>query len=183
VAHVLVAYATCHGSTEGIAARIGHRLQAGGLEVDVRAVGEVDALDGYDAVVLGSAVHDMKWLPEARDFAQRHAIGLRQRATWLFTVSSVGDQESFLAPSVARVMRAMRKPPPEVAALRSAVRPRDHRNFAGAIARSDWSAAGDAFLRIMGGRYGDHRSWTAIDEWATSIAAQLTTDPSLPHPG
>jgi hypothetical protein len=57
--------------------------------------------------------------------------------------------------------------------LRAAIQPREHRNFAGAIARSDWGAAGNAFLRIMGGRYGDHRNWPAIDDWATNIAAQL----------
>lgn len=30
-----------------------------------------------------------------------------------------------------------------------------------------------AFFRAMGGRYGDHRNWAAIETWADHIAAQL----------
>ena len=46
-------------------------------------------------------------------------------------------------------------------------------DFAGAIARSHWPATGRAFFRAIGGRYGDHRNWPAIDAWADHIAAQL----------
>ena len=174
----LIAFATCHGSTQGIAERIGRRIQASGIDAEVRPVSEVTDLGRYDAVVLGSAIHNMAWLPEASRFAQRNAAALRQRPTWLFSVSSVGDQESLMPPRVARVLRAMKKETPEMTALRSAIDPREHRNFAGAIARTDWSAAGSAFLRIMGGRYGDHRNWPAIDDWAAGIAADLAAVPT-----
>ena len=170
---VLIAFATCHGSTQGVAERIGRRIQASGVEVEIRPVSEVTDVGRYDAVILGSAIHNMKWLPEASQFAQRNAALLRQRPTWLFRVSSVGDHESVFAAPVARVLRAMKKETPEIRAMRAAIQPCEHRNFAGAIARSDWGAAGNAFLRIMGGRYGDHRNWPAIDDWATNIAAQL----------
>jgi menaquinone-dependent protoporphyrinogen oxidase len=174
----LVAFATCHGSTQGVAERLGRRIRASGIDAEVRPVSEVTDLGRYDAMILGSAVHNMKWLPEASRFAQCNAAALQQRPTWLFSVSSIGDQESFLSPRVARVMRAMRRETPEIKALRSAIHPREHRNFAGAIARTDWSAAGSAFLRIMGGRYGDHRNWTAIDDWAAGIAADLAAVPT-----
>jgi menaquinone-dependent protoporphyrinogen oxidase len=175
---VLIAFATCHGSTQGVAERIGQRIQASGITAEVHPVSEVTDLGRYDAVVLGSAIHNMKWLPEASRFAQREAAALRERPTWLFSVSSIGDQESMLSPRVARVLRAMKKETPEITALRSAIHPHEHRNFAGAIARTDWSAAGSVFLRIMGGRYGDHRNWTAIDTWAASIAADLAAAPT-----
>lgn len=175
---VLIAFATCHGSTQGVAERIGRRVQASSVDVEIRPVSEVRDLGRYDAVILGSAIHNMKWLPEASRFAQRNAAVLQQRPTWLFSVSSIGDQESFFSPRVARVLRAMKKETPEITALRSAIHPREHRNFAGAVARTDWSAAGSAFLRIMGGRYGDHRNWRAIDDWAASIAADLAAVPT-----
>ena len=175
---ILIAFATCHGSTEGVAERIGQRIQASGINAEVHPVSEVTDPGRYDAVILGSAVHNMKWLPEASRFAQRNAALLQQRPTWLFSVSSIGDQESFISPRVARVLRAMKKETPEITALRSAIHPRGHRNFAGAIARADWSAAGSAFLRIMGGWYGDHRNWTAIDGWAARIAADLAAAPT-----
>ena len=50
---------------------------------------------------------------------------------------------------------------------------RDHRNFAGAIKKGDWSRVGDVFLRVLGGRFGDYRDWADIDAWADAIAAGL----------
>ena len=60
------------------------------------------------AVVLGSAVHNRRWLPGASAFVRDHAGVLADRPVWLFSVSSVGDFGSFLAPPVARVMRRAR---------------------------------------------------------------------------
>ncbi|MFR9807275.1 flavodoxin domain-containing protein [Pseudonocardia sp. RS010] len=171
----LIAFATRHGSTEGVADRLGRGLRSSGIAAEVRPVAELTDLAGYDAVVLGSAVHNGRWLPEAREFALRNAATLRERPTWLFSVGTLGDQESMIAPAVARALRALRTETPEVTALRSAIHPREHRNFAGAIARGDWSRAGDVFLRVLGGHHGDHRNWPAIDAWAADIAARLTT--------
>jgi menaquinone-dependent protoporphyrinogen oxidase len=76
-------------------------------------------------------------------------------------------------------LRTWRKETPEVAEMRRSLHPREHRNFAGAITRAQWPATGRAFFRIMGGRYGDHRNWPAIEAWADLIAAQLHVDSSV----
>ena len=170
---VLVAYATDHGSTRGVADRIADRLQQRGVDADARAVADVGGVPRYEAVVVGSAIHGSRWLPAARQFADRNAGPLRERPVWLFSVSTLGDEESMFPSRVADRLRAMRKETPEVAELRRLLHPREHRNFAGAITRSHWAAAGRAFFRAIGGRYGDHRNWAAIDAWADRIAAQL----------
>ena len=170
---VLVAYATDHGSTQGIADRIAGRLQARGVGAEARAVADVPEVAGYEAVVLGSAIHGGKWLPAAGQFAGQHAAALRELPVWLFSVSTLGDEESMFPPRVANRMRAWRKETPELAELRRLLRPREHRNFAGVVARSHWGAAGRAFFLATSGRYGDHRNWPAIDAWADRIAAQL----------
>jgi menaquinone-dependent protoporphyrinogen oxidase len=170
---VLVGYASAHGSTQGVAERIGDRLQRRGAAVDVRPVSDVPDPDRYDAAVLGSAVHGGKWLPAAAQFVGRNAADLRERPVWLFSVSTLGDEESMFRPRVATWLRALRKETPEIAGFRAAVSPRGHRNFAGAIARSHWPPSGRAFFRAMGGRYGDHRNWAAIEAWADRIAAQV----------
>jgi menaquinone-dependent protoporphyrinogen oxidase len=170
---VLVGYATEHGSTQGAAMRIRDRLQQHGVAADVRPMSEVQDLSRYDAAVLGSAIHDGKWLPPARQFVDRNAAGLRERPVWMFSVSTLGDEESMFRPQVARRLRALRKETPEIAGFRAAIAPREHRNFAGAIARSDWPASGRAIFRAMGGRYGDFRNWAAIQAWGDRIAAQL----------
>jgi menaquinone-dependent protoporphyrinogen oxidase len=66
---VLVAYATDHGSTRGVTDRIAGRLQLRGVGAEACAVADVQEISRYEAVVLGSAIHGGKWLPEARQFA------------------------------------------------------------------------------------------------------------------
>ncbi len=171
---VLVAFATSGGSTRGVAERLTSRLGLDGIGAEAGAVSDVPDVSNYGGVVLGSAIHGGKWLPEASEFAQKNAAALRQRPTWLFSVSTVGDQESMFPPRIARRFRAMRKETAEIAALRVAVQAREHRNFAGVIARTDWPKLGRAFFRLVGGRYGDHLNWPAIDAWADSIAAALS---------
>jgi hypothetical protein len=67
-ANVLVAYASAHGSTKGVAERIAARLGLAGARVDVRSVDEVDDLEAYDTVVLGSSVYGQRWIPTATQF-------------------------------------------------------------------------------------------------------------------
>jgi len=170
---VLVGFATAQGSTQGIAQRIAQGLSRRGLVVDLRSMGDVAEVSCYDAAVLGSAVHGGLWLAEGSDFVEHHAAVLRARPVWLFSVSTVGDEESMFPPRVTKRFRAMRGEPKEIAALRTAIGARGHRNFAGVIAPSDWPPTGRAFFRLVGGRYGDHRNWPAIDAWACSIAEDL----------
>lgn len=168
---VLIACATSRGSTRGVADRIADRLRQHGIAVEVRPMTDAVDVDVYEAVVLGSAVHGGKWLPEAHQFADRQTVILRHKPTWLFSVSTIGDQESMFAARVARRFRIMRRTTPEIAALQDAIHARGHRNFAGSIARADWPLRGRIFFRAMGGSYGDHRNWPAIDDWADTIAA------------
>lgn len=173
---VLVAYATTYGSTRGVAERIAKRLQRRGIAVDARPMADGVVAVRYDAFVLGSAIHAGKWLPEGRRFLDRNAAVLRERPVWLFSVSTLGDEDSMFAPSAARLLRGLRKETPEIGAFRTAIAPRAHRNFAGAIARSHWPASGRVLFRVMGGSYGDHRNWPAIDAWSDSIAASAVAD-------
>lgn len=170
---VLVTYASAHGSTRQIAEEIARRLAQDGLDADARSIDEVATLDPYDAVIIGSAVHNMAWLPPAASFVHRHAAILADRPVWLFSVSSVGDTTSFFGPRVARLMRRLRREPKTIAGLRSLVHPRNHHNFAGMVERSHWDLAGHLFLKSFGGSYGDHRDHTDIVAWADTIATEL----------
>jgi menaquinone-dependent protoporphyrinogen oxidase len=55
---LLAVYASRHGSTEGIAARITGRIAESGADVALRRVDQVEALEAYDAVVFGAPVYD-----------------------------------------------------------------------------------------------------------------------------
>lgn len=170
---VLVAYASSHGSTKGVARAVGDRLRAAGLSVEVRPVDEIGNLEHFGAVVLGSAVRNRSWLPEAAAVLRDLGDELARRPLWLFSVCSVGASGSFFGPRVARLLRRGATVPKDIARCRDALRPRDHRAFAGAIERGQWNIAGHVFLRVLGGTYGDHRDWRDIDAWADRIAGEL----------
>ena len=59
---VLVAYATRHGATAGIAERVAAALTAAGLSAEARPVEDVRDVEPYDAVVLGGAAYMFHWL-------------------------------------------------------------------------------------------------------------------------
>lgn len=175
---ILVGYASAHGSTKGIAEAIGARLIKAGLRAEVRSLEEdVGSIEAYDALVLGSAIHNMKWLPPAGTFMRSHAAELSRRPVWLFSVGSLGDTSSFFGARTGRLLQRMRngKDAEEMAGFREAVRPRAHHNFAGAVEASHWNAIGGLFLKLLGGSYGDHRDWRDIDAWADAIARELRT--------
>src|SRR6202171_5750832 len=83
---VLVTYASKAGSTVAGADAIGDVLAARGFLVTVRPVKDKPSLQGYQAVVIGSAIRMGSWLPEALAFARDNRARLSQLPTAIFTV-------------------------------------------------------------------------------------------------
>ncbi|MFG2269630.1 flavodoxin domain-containing protein [Streptomyces chartreusis] len=164
---VLVGYATTHGSTRGVADRLAAGLRHAGLTTDVRALDVVDDADAYGAFVLGSAVHNQSWLDPAKDFVRDNLELLGPRPVWLFSVGMPGALRGpwkRLGPMEAPVI---------VRSLPKGLPYRSHRLFSGIIRASQLPLGGRIRFRLIGGRYGDHRDWEAIDGWAAEIAAEL----------
>lgn len=130
-ARVLVAYATGHGSTRGVAERIATRLAEAGAQVDARPVDDVDDLEGYNAVVLGSGVYNQSWIPSATGFLRANSAALAARPVWLFSVGMFGDTHRGIG-------KLMRREPREIGEFHDAIHPREYRVFAGAIQRHQW---------------------------------------------
>ncbi len=87
---ILVAYATRHGATRGIAERIAQRLTAAGLTAEARPAAEVRDAARYDAFVVGGAAYMFHWLGDATTFVKRNATLLAERPTWLFSSGPIG---------------------------------------------------------------------------------------------
>lgn len=81
---VLVVYASRQGATGEIARELVEYLTQRGLEADLRPTHQAENIRGYDAVVLGSAVHLRHWDKEAMHFMADHSWELAERPTWLF---------------------------------------------------------------------------------------------------
>ncbi|MCX5554676.1 flavodoxin domain-containing protein [Streptomyces sp. NBC_00038] len=158
-------YASEHGSTRGVAESLGNRLRELGHQVDVRPVDEKLETDGYDAFVLGSAIHSGAWMPAAADFVRARSDELCTRPVWFFSVG--------LARVVGGWFEEHAAEPKQLPELRRAVRPRGHWLFAGALEREHIPAVGRVIYRLMGGRYGDFRDWEEVHAWALEIALDL----------
>ena len=130
---VLVAAASKHGATKQIAERVGADLADRGFKVEVKNLQDVDRLDRYEAVVLGSAIYFGKWMKEALRFVDAHANDLASRPTWLFGSGPIVGN-----PPVADDPNAIR--PSLVEKLVSSTHAREHKLFGGRSkgARSAW---------------------------------------------
>lgn len=159
---VLVTVASKHGSTREIADAIAEELRAAAIETDVYGVNAVRDLAEYDAVVFGSAIYMGSWLPEARQFAQRHLVTLARLPLWLFSSGPLGADDP--------------QPPSDLqhlaAALDGAI-VRDHRVFVGSLDPTELGLGERLAAKVVQAPAGDFRDWTAIRGWAQEIAAAL----------
>ena len=111
---VLVTAATKYGATTEIAAAIAEVLGDHGLEATVFPPDQVEGVDGYDAVVVGSAVYAGHWLKPARELVDRLDSELAKRPVWLFSSGPVGDPPS---PRKTQSTWPTSSPPPTPASI------------------------------------------------------------------
>ncbi len=157
---VLVAYATKHGSTEGIAEAIGRRLRERGLDAEVRPVREVTDLGPYETVVLGSAVYLGAWLKEAQAFLDTHEEPLRRRSLWLFSSGPTAPDQGMDVAVSATLRERL-----------DTLGARDHHLFRGALDRKRLGLLERAAIRAAKQPLGDFRDWADIEAWADRVAA------------
>ncbi len=167
---LLVAYASAAGSTGGVAETIGRTLAESGAAVDVRPVQAVASLDPYRAVILGSAIHGGKWLPEAVDFLQGHQDRLHRMPTAFFAVGLM----------IARTDESTRKMVAQyLEAERALVKPVAEGRFVGAMFPNKYPFATGFGMRFfiaycgLGLRGGDFRDLEAIRSWARNTQPLL----------
>jgi menaquinone-dependent protoporphyrinogen oxidase len=160
---ILVAYASKHGATEGIARSIAERLIARGMNVHVESASDVVDLGAPEAVVLGSAIYAGSWRSEAMEFVDRFVDGLTKVPVWLFSSGPLGEHVS-----------NEEEQPKQLAGLRARLSPRDHRVFFGALDKSKLSFGERMIVKAVKAPDGDYRNWDEIGAWAEGIADSLT---------
>jgi menaquinone-dependent protoporphyrinogen oxidase len=170
---ILVAYATKHGATEGIAARIGETLVASGHEAKVQPVKGVGDPTGYDAFVIGSAAYMGSWLKEAAEFVRRNQAILAGRSAWLFSSGPLGTA---LTDAQGRDVLVASEPK-EFAEFKQTIKPRGMRVFFGALDIGKLGFADRLITKMPAAKAlfpeGDFRNWKEIAAWAGSIAHEL----------
>ena len=168
--NILVTYASRTGSTAEVAEEIGKLLTAKDLRVDVIPVREMEDISSYEAVVLGSAIQDSAWLPEAVEFVRANRAELSQKPSAMFTLCmtlAMKKGENYRPDVMAWVSSA-----------RNVVQPVSEGLFAGTLDISKTPSLGDRFkfrISVLFGVWseGDHRDWDAIRGWANTLPSKL----------
>jgi menaquinone-dependent protoporphyrinogen oxidase len=158
---ILVTAASRHDATTEVAHAIAATLKRADIEVDERRPQDVDDLDAYDGVVLGSAIYAGHWLKPAKDLVARTSSRMRVLPVWLFSTGPIGAP---LKPEGS---------PADVAPMVEQTAAREHRLFGGRLDKQHLGLGEKAVARMVGAADGDYRPWDEIESWATEIAATL----------
>lgn len=166
---VLVAYASKRGSTAEIAETVAATLRREGLGVCLERVEDVESLEPYDALVIGSAVYMKRWRGDARHFVKKHRKALRQIPFWVFSSGPVGDPSNDQTEWTEA---------PKIVARVEELGCRDHVVFGGRLPADPRNFMERAMVEGTPREYRDRRDWTQIRAWAHQIATQLVAVPS-----
>lgn len=172
---VLVAYASRYGSTAEIAQRIGSRIGQDTtlgqpFEVVTLPAKEVASLDGFDAVVLGTAIIASKPLPDATAFMTRHSAEFAGKDFAVFIVGLTPVKETTKSRAEMNIaLSTLENGAPGARFIDSAI-------FAGAITTKSLPFVLKLFVRLANVPIGDSRDWKAIEDWADKVARKLSRE-------
>lgn len=158
---VLIAVASRHGATREIADAVAEVLEGSSLDVTVQDPDDVESVDQYGAVLLGSSVYVGRWAASARAFVDRFAGQLASRPVWLFSSGPVGTPPAPAGDA------------DEIPSLVTRLHARGHRTFGGRLDRSGLALAERAVVALVQAENGDFRRWPEVQDWARHVAQEL----------
>ena len=91
---LLIAYGTVAGSTKEVAQAIAEEMQNAGAHVDIKPVEDLKTIEGYDAIVVGTAVRMFHILGKTRRFLKRNKNALQNIPTAYFLVCLTMGEET-----------------------------------------------------------------------------------------
>jgi menaquinone-dependent protoporphyrinogen oxidase len=165
---ILLAYASQYGSTQEVAETIAATLRKAGLEVDLKPMQDVKRLDNYAAVVLGAAIYNARWHPDAHHFLSMHTETLRQRPVAIFALGPLSTGDAAMRRSRRQLDKELENYP--------WLKPVALEMFAGKL-----DPAKLGFFERLLTTASDHRDWDAIRLWANALPTQLQQEEMLLH--
>ena len=177
----LVALASRHGATTGMAERIAQDLNEKGIPAQTRPGDDNRDVTAYDAVVLGSGTYLVHWLKEAAR-VRAHASGGTGCSTGTAAQQRAAGHRPRRRPGSRR---ADEQPPQEFDGLTELLGVPGARVFLGACdAEAAPIGVPERALRHLSGDKtmlpsGDVRDWTSIESWAGADRRGVVGDPAM----
>ncbi len=170
---ILIAYASKCGSTGEVAEAIGNILCQHDAVVETKPIKSVTAIEGYQAVVIGGAIHQSRWMPEATYFVTRHQNVLSgMPVAYFFTCLTLSENTDKARRRAMTFLDPLKSEAPQV-------KPVSVGRFSGVL---DYSKLSFMYRTVMkrkmkkrGVQEGDYRDWHAIRSWAAEIHAKLVS--------
>jgi menaquinone-dependent protoporphyrinogen oxidase len=157
---ILIAYATRYGSTQEVAEAITTVLRQDGIKVDIQPMQAVKNLDNYSGIVLGAAIYNGRWHPEAHKFLSKYQETLRQLPVAIFALGPLTTTDAAMLRSRRQLDMELEKYP--------WLHPVAVEMFVG---KSDPAKLG--ILDRLFSKASDYRDWQAVRSWANALPAQL----------
>jgi menaquinone-dependent protoporphyrinogen oxidase len=157
---ILIVYATYAGSTQEVAIEMGKVLGDRGFPVDVIPAVENPQVDGYQFVLIGSAVHGSRWLSEASEFIEANQASLSRIPVAFFSLCLAGLARN--ETSLASARDTIYSP------LRAFITPVDEVLFAGKVDRRGVALGLPGWLARFFPTL-DFRDWDKIRGWTRDL--------------
>ena len=172
---ILVIYASTHGHTATIAARVGEAITREGASAHLRHVSAAEHLEpsGYDAVVVGASIHAGHHQRVVVEWAERHRAELAALPAAFFSVCLTAADDT--AESRAATARYR-----DEFAAATGWTPERAVTFAGALQYREYDFATRLVMRLLMRRGGhptdasrdyDYTDWAAVERFAHDFAA------------
>lgn len=163
MSRVLITYATRAGSTKEVAEYVSRVFAEKQIHADVQPVKAVKSLEGYDGVIVGSAIRAGHLMPEAINFVKRYQGLLHNLPTAYFVVCLTMQEDT---PEHRQEVDAYLNP------LSAIVQPVSKGLFSGVM---DSAKLGFPWKSLMkNAPQGDFRRWEEIRAWAEQMIPQMT---------
>ena len=178
---VLVVYASTHGHTAKIAARVARVINDAGCRTDVRGAASARSLSPrpYDAVVLAASVHMGKHQKAMVEFAARHSTSLNDRPTVFLSVSLSAADDTEESRVTTREMT-------DAFLDQTGLIPQRVEPVAGCLQYREYDFMTRLLLRVITRKHPeahdmsqdhDYTDWTRVDEVASEFALQVPGGP------
>jgi len=166
---ILVTYATKCGSTAEIATAITESLCSGGLSAELKRASNVKSVDGYQGIVIGTAIYMGSPLKEATDFVERFGSQMADTPLAIFDVCLTMKEA---APENQRVALDYLK------SISGVISPIKTGAFSGRIDLSTLPPLYRMFAQADNEGIlaeGDYRDWKVISTWAEELGVVLAS--------